>query len=73
MAELEKSDIVKNLVNLLIDISGRKTNRGHAIITMDLVMKKLEDKYDFLRHVKIKDTRYIEDVDPVSVMSDIIL
>jgi len=71
MPELEKSAIVENLLNILINISGRKTDRGHAIITMDAVMKKLEDKYDFLKHVKIKDTRYIEDVDTVSVMSDI--
>ena len=71
MPELEKSAIVENLLNILINISGRKTDRGHAIITMDAVMKKLEDKYDFLKHVQIKDTRYIEDVDTVSVMSDI--
>lgn len=71
MPELEKSAIVENLLNILINISGRKTDRGHAVFTLDAVMKKLEDKYDFLKHVKIKDTRYIEDVDTVSVMSDI--
>ena len=71
MPELEKSAIVENLLNILINISGRKTDRGHAIITLDAVMKKLEDKYGFLKHVQIKDTRYIEDVDTVSVMSDI--
>ena len=42
MAELEKSEIVKNLLNVLIDISGRKTDRGHAIYTLDSVMKKLD-------------------------------
>jgi len=71
MPELEKSAIVENLLNNLINISGRKTDRGHAIITLDSVMKKLENKYDFLKHIQIKDTRYIEDVDTVSVMSDI--
>ena len=71
MPELEKSAIVENLLNILINISGRKTDRGHAIITMDAVMKKLEDKYDFLKHVQIKDTRYIEDDDTISVLSDI--
>ena len=71
MPELEKSAIVENLLNILINISGRKTDRGHAVFTLDAVMKKLEDKYDFLKHVQIKDTRYIEDVDTVSVMSDI--
>jgi len=71
MAELEKSDVIKNLLNNLIDISGRKTTRGHAIFTLERVIKQLEDKYAFLTNVKIKDTRYIEDDDTISVMSDI--
>jgi len=71
MAELEKSDILKNLLDNLINISGRKTTRGHAIYTLERVVRKLEDKYDFLKNVKIKDTRYIEDDDTVSVMSDV--
>ena len=71
MSELENSGVVKNLLNILIEISGRKTSKGYAIIAMDTVMKKLEDKYDFLKHVQIKDTRFIEDEDTINVMSDI--
>lgn len=71
MARLEKSDVVKNLLTNLISISGRKTDRGHAITILDSVMRELENKYDFLKHVQIKDTRYIEDIDTVKVMPDI--
>ena len=71
MAELKNSEIMENLLNILINISGRKTDRGHAIFTLDSVIKKLEVKYDFLKHVKIEDNRYVEYVDPVSVMRDI--
>ena len=71
MAELENSEVVKDLLNILIDISGRKTDRGHAVITLDSVIKKLEDKYDFLKNVKLKDTRFIEDMETVSVIQDI--
>ena len=71
MAELEKSKVVKNLLNVLIDISGRKTDKGHAIYTLDSVMKKLEVKYDFLKHVVIEDTRYVEGRNPIDVLSDI--
>jgi len=71
MARLEKSDVVKNLLNNLISISGRKTDRGHAILILEDVMKKLENKYDFLKNVQIKDTRYIEDIDTIKVMPDI--
>jgi hypothetical protein len=71
MPELETSDVIKNLLTTLINISGRKTNKGHAITTMDTLIKQLETRYAFLKNVEIKDTRYIEDGDPVSVMSDI--
>ena len=71
MPELEKSDVIKNLLTTLIDISGRKTDKGHAITTMNTLIKQLETRYDFLKHVQIKDTRYTEGEDAVSVMSDI--
>jgi len=71
MPELEKSDIIKNLLSTVIDISGRKTNKGYAISTMDSLIKKLKTRFEFLKHVQIKDTRFSEDEDPVSVVSDI--
>ena len=71
MPELEKSDVIKNLLATMIDISGRKTNRGHAITTMDSLIKQLKTRYEFLRHIQIKDTRFSEGEDAVSVMSDI--
>lgn len=71
MPELEKSDIIKNLLTTLIDISSRKTTKGHAILAMDSLIKQLEIRFNFLKHVQIKDTRYLEGEDAVSVMSDI--
>jgi hypothetical protein len=71
MPELEKSDIIKNLLSTVIDISGRKTNKGYAISTMDSLIKKLKTRFEFLKHVQIKDTRFSEDEDSVSVVSDI--
>lgn len=71
MPELEKSDIIKNLLSTVIDISGRKTNKGYAISTMDSLIKKLKTRFEFLKHVQIKDTRFSEDEGPVSVVSDI--
>ena len=71
MATFDKSDIVENVLKNLIDISGRKTSKGHAIGTIDNVIKKLELKYDFLKHIKINDNRFVEDDPAVSVMKDI--
>ena len=71
MPEIENSKIVHHILHKLMAISSRKTNEGHAFMTMDELIKKLEIKYDFLKNVEIKDTRYLEMEDSISVMSDI--
>ena len=71
MPEVENSEVVKHVLRTLMDISRRKTTAGHAIFVMDSLMKKLEKKYDFLKNIEIKDTRYMEVYDPVTVMIDI--
>jgi len=71
LPQIENSEVVRHVLQKLIDISSRKTTRGLAVSTMYELIKKLEEKYDFLRHIEIKDTRFIEMDEPVTVMSDI--
>ena len=71
MPRFENSEVVEHILQALINISGRKTTKLQAISTMDELIKKLQEKYDFLKHIEIKDTRYVENEEPVSVMSDI--
>jgi len=71
MAELENSKVVDYILKTLINISSRKTTAGYAISTMDDLIKKLTDKYDFLKHIEVKDTRFSESDDAISVMADI--
>jgi len=71
MADIKKSILMQNVIQTLINISSRKTNQNNAINKMTNEISKLRNKYDFLRHVEIKDTRFIELDEPVSVMSDL--
>lgn len=71
MAELKKSELLDDLLATLINISSRKTSKGHAIFTMDALLKQLTSKYNFLKHVQINDTRFTEDTNAVTVMSEI--
>jgi len=71
MPHFKNSKVVEHILQALINISGRKTTKIQAISTMDELIKKLQDKYDFLKHIEIKDTRFMENEEPVSVMSDI--
>ena len=71
MPQIENSEVVKHILQKIIDISTRKTTEGHAVSTMNGLIKKLEEKYNFLRHIEIKDARFLEIAEPITVMSDI--
>ena len=71
MPQIENSEVVRHILQTLINISSRKTTKVQAITTMFESIKKLQSKYDFLKHIEIKDTRFLETEDPVTVMSDI--
>ena len=68
---IKNSEICKKILNTLINISSRKTTKGYAISTLDSLIKKLEERYNFLKHIEIKDTRFLETDEPVTVMSGI--
>ena len=71
MPEVEKSELMRHVLQTLIDISSRKTTQGHAVITMYDLINKLRKKYDFLKNIEIKDTRFLEMDEPVTVMTGI--
>lgn len=68
---IENSKIVKKVLTNLLNISGRKTSKEHAVMIMDSLLKKLENRYDFLKHIEIKDTRFLEDEESINVFSDL--
>ncbi len=67
---IENSEVMRNVLTTLLKISNRKATWGDVAPTMGSLIKKLEEKYSFLEHVEIKDTRFLEAVDPITVMSD---
>jgi len=63
---------MKNVLKTLISISSRKTDLPYAIMTMEDLIKRLETRYDFLKHVQINDDLYNEETASIiSVMSDV--
>jgi len=71
LPQLENSEVMRHILQSLIEISGRKTTYGHDVLTMSDLIKKLRNKYDFLKNVEIKDTRFLELDESVSVISKI--
>lgn len=68
---MENSDVMRKVLMTMMTISGRKTTEGHAIYVMDSLIKKLENQFDFLRHVEVSDTRFLEEDVSITVMSDV--
>jgi hypothetical protein len=68
---VENSDILKHILRTIITVSGRKTNESHAVFIIDKVMKKLEKRYYFLKNVAVKDTTFLEEGEPVSIMTNL--
>ena len=62
---------MEKVLTTLINISGRKTTEEHAVFVMDSLIKKLGGTYDFLKHVEVSDTRFLEDGVSFTVMSDV--
>jgi hypothetical protein len=71
MPNFDNSEVVKHILQTLINITSRKTSKDQALSSMYDLIKKLQGKYEFLKHIEIKDTRFLELDEPVSVMSDI--
>jgi len=69
--QLSQVLVVQHVLKALIDVLSELSTQSYAILTIDNVIKKLGDKYEFLKYVKIDSTRYSEGADAVSVPSDI--
>ena len=68
---IENSKVMNNVLNTLLTISSRKETDIDIVSTMNSLVKKLEGKYSFLKHVEINDTRFFEAGDSIMVMSDL--
>ena len=62
---------MKNVLTTLLTISSRKDTDIDIVSTMVSLVKKLEGKYSFLKHVEINDTRFFEAGDSIMVMSNL--
>jgi hypothetical protein len=72
MSSPKKSEIIKNVLRTLVSISSRKTDLPYTIMTMEDLIRRLETRFRFLKHIQIKDDFYNEESDDmISVMSDI--
>jgi len=65
------SEVVKQVLNTLINTTGRKRGEECAVSMMSSLLKELEAEYGFLQYVEIRDTRLLEEEERVNVMPNI--
>lgn len=68
---IENSDVLRKLLTILLRIASRRTTEGYAFFIMDSLLKKLQKKYSLLKYINIKDTRFLEDVEAITVFPDV--
>ncbi|MBS3749199.1 MAG: hypothetical protein KGY65_01375 [Candidatus Thermoplasmatota archaeon] len=68
---IENNQVIKEVLNTIINISGRKTTQSHAIYMLESTLKNLKEKYSFLNNITVQDTTYLEEGDPISIMGEV--
>lgn len=64
---LEPAEVTRQFLQTVIHIIGRKTSEEYAAVTIRNLLKKLQPKYPFIRDMEIRDTRFLELENSVSV------
>ena len=71
MPALANSLAVENLIQILIKVVGRRTNKDFAVTNIENILNRLQPKYDFLKYVTILNTSYSEKESDAKVESEI--
>lgn len=67
----KNSEIISYIIQAIIKAISRRTTKNFAIVTIDIVIKKLELKYDFLRFIEIDNEIYSEGINAVKINTEI--
>lgn len=68
--DISNTAIFKQVMTAILDVLGKASTPSYAILFVDTVLKKVDDKFDFLSYVKIDSTRYSEGNDAITVMTN---
>ncbi len=68
---VNNNQIIKDVLDTIISISGRKTTQSHAIYLVESTINNLKKQYTFLDNINIQDPTYLEDGEPVTIMKDV--
>jgi hypothetical protein len=59
--QIKNSDLIKHIILAIHKTTSRRTSEIFSALVLKDIIKELQQKYDFLKFVKIKELRYLED------------
>ncbi len=69
--QLSQVLVFKNILKALVDIINETTSQNYAILLVNNVLRKFEDRYEYLEHIKIDGSRYSDSVDAIIIPEEL--
>jgi hypothetical protein len=69
--QLKQSLIVKHVIKALIDIVNETTTQSYAVLMVNNMLKKHEDRFEYLKLINIDSSRFSEDIDAIIIPEEI--
>ena len=65
--QLQPELVTKNVIKALLDVLSEASTQSYAVLTIDNVLRKIREQYDYLKYVRIDSMRYSDGIDAISV------
>jgi len=69
--QLKQTLVVKHILKALVDILSDSSSESYAILMVNNVLRNYEEKFNFLKNIKIAGIRYSKGLDQIVVPSEI--
>lgn len=71
MSDIKKSDIIRDVLQAIIDVTGRRTFDSYIVMIITTVLEQLKKNYSFLQAITINDELYSEHHTLINVSNEI--
>ena len=69
--QLKQISVVKHVLKALIEVLSNSSTESYAIVIVNEIIRKFEDKFEFLKTIKIDGLNYSDDLNGIIVPSEI--
>ncbi len=71
MPRYKNDELIGRIIRTTVSVIGRRTSESYAVMVIGTVVRRLSDKYDFLKNVEISNVQYSEIGKIVNITKDL--